>query len=329
MNDYGHICLFVMPVLGLTFSNDPVFGSHHIPNISTSLYTMEVSKLSKTTPIPTKDKGEKLTVHKARKGGTPGRKKGWKKPEGKPKRPLSAYNLFFQQEKERVQRDGKYGFAALARKIAEKWNTLDKEDKSPYEAQAAVEKAKYVQEVNLWKEQTQHTSDMLSTQDADFPIFKSDLPLNLTNYGLGNLASSPFLPKVTLLGSSTNALTFMLAGASGVSHHITAPLTTSFAFKDELDEVISEISDDFVTDAKQSFEPLPLIADEVDFPLLSLSAASSVAPDACVSSVSDTNTSNEESPIVKKSLQHLASVMDDECFDLMRSLISNPKSYEI
>jgi hypothetical protein len=216
---------------------------------------MEVSNLSTTATTPLmKSKQEKLNVPKARKAGAPGRKKGWKKPEGKPKRPLSAYNLFFQQEKARVQKDGKYGFAALARKIAEKWKTLDKEDKSPYEAQAAIEKAKYVKEVDLWKEQTKHTSNLSSSKDSDVPIMHSGLPLSLTNYGLGSLASSPFLSKSTFLGGSTNALSPMLAGC-GLSYPSMAPWTTTSTFKDDLDDVISEISDDFGADAKKSFEP--------------------------------------------------------------------------
>lgn len=102
-----------------------------------------------------------------------GRRK-WKKPKGKPKRPLSAYNLFFQHERNRIldripsaaaavdakppsgqrrrhrKSHGKIGFADLARGIAEKWKTLDAESKRDFEAMAAVEKGRYRDALAVW-----------------------------------------------------------------------------------------------------------------------------------------------------------------------------------
>lgn len=106
--------------------------------------------------------------------------KPWKKPPDMPKRPLSAYNLFFRDERERIlgagsegkqseeagtavvpaegkpsSKKGKQksgiGFSNLAKTIATKWNELDKEIRAPYEEIAAGEKKKYDELVAEWR----------------------------------------------------------------------------------------------------------------------------------------------------------------------------------
>ena len=104
-----------------------------------------------------------------------------KKLDDKPKRPLSAYNIFFKHERAKLVSDapdvetpvtleslkvdptrqpnkrrhrkthGKIGFADLARTIAEKWKSLDAEQRTVYEACAAKEKERYRKEVSEWK----------------------------------------------------------------------------------------------------------------------------------------------------------------------------------
>lgn len=84
----------------------------------------------------------------------------WKKPEGMPKRPLSAYNLFFRQEREKLlntKQEGNkiatgIGFAGLARQIASKWKTLDVDAKNIFQSQAMDEKLRYRKEVEFWKQ---------------------------------------------------------------------------------------------------------------------------------------------------------------------------------
>lgn len=142
----------------------------------------DVDQLAKTNPTPrrsvleeessSKASIEKIVdepekIRKKRKK----RKKKWTKPEGKPKRPLSAYNIFFAQErilmlgedvptaeqealkkKVHCKTHGKISFAVMARTIGAKWKTLGANDKKVYEDKAREEKARYLRELAAWKE---------------------------------------------------------------------------------------------------------------------------------------------------------------------------------
>jgi HMG (high mobility group) box len=109
-------------------------------------------------------------------------KHAWKKPDDKPKRGLSAYNLFFQLERERLvagdrvrvydaadveriailshkkaqikrrhrKSHGKISFADLARTIANAWKKLEPSEKIVFEEYAAVENARYRRELERW-----------------------------------------------------------------------------------------------------------------------------------------------------------------------------------
>lgn len=131
-----------------------------------------------------------------------GKPMSFKKFLDKPKRPLSAYNIFFKHEREKLvsntpdsdapvtleslkvdpqrkttkrrhrKSHGKIGFADLARTIAEKWKTLDPESRKVFEACAAKEKERYQKEITEWKARKK------TEAAADEAAIKSQLALN-------------------------------------------------------------------------------------------------------------------------------------------------------
>eukprot|EP00523_Entomoneis_sp_CCMP467_P008515 CAMPEP_0168739038 /NCGR_PEP_ID=MMETSP0724-20121128/11246_1 /TAXON_ID=265536 /ORGANISM="Amphiprora sp., Strain CCMP467" /LENGTH=278 /DNA_ID=CAMNT_0008786407 /DNA_START=59 /DNA_END=895 /DNA_ORIENTATION=+ len=84
----------------------------------------------------------------------------------RPKRSLSAYNLFFQAQRKELldalpstqgkkprKSHGKMGFALMARTISGRWKEISREDKKYFEGLAAVDMARYEREMAIWKEQ--------------------------------------------------------------------------------------------------------------------------------------------------------------------------------
>lgn len=138
------------------------------------------------------------------------KKRTWKKPKDKPMRPLSAYNMFFQNQRERIiagkldyptpeeieasvtkllkskrgpkkRQDrishGQISFGDLARTIATRWKAIDPTTKAVYNKFAGQEKIRYKKEVVVWKEkkEKEHEAKM---RDRHNSLLNSSTSLN-------------------------------------------------------------------------------------------------------------------------------------------------------
>lgn len=76
----------------------------------------------------------------------------------RPSRPLSAYNYFFQCERNRLLQENPQvvkhlGFKGMARFIGQAWKKLDATGKSPYKQMAVADKKRHALELLAWYEE--------------------------------------------------------------------------------------------------------------------------------------------------------------------------------
>mmetsp|Transcript_50153 Transcript_50153/g.144520 ORF Transcript_50153/g.144520 Transcript_50153/m.144520 type:complete len:351 (-) Transcript_50153:172-1224(-) len=94
------------------------------------------------------------------------RKKRRHKPKDYPKRPLSAYNVFFKETREQIlaqkakeekpsdeKRDHKLDFQTMAKEIASRWKSLDPKEKERVEKLAKKDMLRYRDEVKAYEEE--------------------------------------------------------------------------------------------------------------------------------------------------------------------------------
>ena len=118
-------------------------------------------------------------------------KKRRRKPRDKPKRPLSAYNLYFKDEREKIINEtptqthvtvnekttwpgkkrpphGKISFEELAKTIGSRWKNLDEERKSHYKEKADEDLERYATQMKLYdKRNRQQYKDSVSDEEDD------------------------------------------------------------------------------------------------------------------------------------------------------------------
>uniref|UniRef100_A0A7S4M730 HMG box domain-containing protein n=1 Tax=Odontella aurita TaxID=265563 RepID=A0A7S4M730_9STRA len=107
--------------------------------------TAAMTSSSCAPPAPEQGKEKKKTKSRA------GRKK---KPLGFPSRPLSAYNLFFKEERAKIAAanaafsgNSKVGFRDLARTVGRRWKSIDRLERERCENLASLESTRYKREV--------------------------------------------------------------------------------------------------------------------------------------------------------------------------------------
>ncbi|KAF2487928.1 high mobility group box domain-containing protein [Neohortaea acidophila] len=88
---------------------------------------------------------EAKTTRKVTKGKADGGKK--KKDPNMPKRGLSAYMFFANDQRDKVRDDNPgIKFGEVGKLLGEKWKALTDKQKAPYEAKAAADKKRYEEE---------------------------------------------------------------------------------------------------------------------------------------------------------------------------------------
>ncbi|GKY97077.1 hypothetical protein MPSEU_000666200 [Mayamaea pseudoterrestris] len=92
-----------------------------------------------------------------------------KKKKGMPKRPLSAYNLFFQKERVRIyeQSSGRVSFEELGKTIGQRWKSLSEEDRREYDDLAEGEVNRYRVERDAYDDMRRKT---LEYRDTDHDL---------------------------------------------------------------------------------------------------------------------------------------------------------------
>lgn len=90
-------------------------------------------------------------------GRGPSRRAGKKKPKGFPKRPLSAYNLFFQSERPKIFQEGaddhpRVTFEELGKIVGRRWQVLSEEKRNEFHKLSDKDIVRYRQEMDSYEE---------------------------------------------------------------------------------------------------------------------------------------------------------------------------------
>lgn len=108
--------------------------------------------------------------------------------QNRPKRPLTAYNIFFKHERQRILESlpvrvkgkprhshGKIGFAELTRTVAARWKHVCPMDLVHFKAEAAMDKERYASEMKRWKKKKELCDDEASQSASSLESSTDDM----------------------------------------------------------------------------------------------------------------------------------------------------------
>merc|ERR1711939_212066 len=113
-------------------------------------FTHFASQDTKTATMP-KEKTTRKTASKGADKSAGGKRK---KDPNMPKRGLSAYMFFANEQRDKVREENPgIKFGDVGKMLGEKWKALTEKQRTPYEAKAAADKRRYEQEKAAYLEQ--------------------------------------------------------------------------------------------------------------------------------------------------------------------------------
>ena len=155
-------------------------------------YRTEVKQVTSTAPSET-PKASNQKHKEAKKTTETQKKKKRKKPKGAPKRPLSAYNIFFKEERQRMLQSlprmdngptsnssskssrrrrkgrdrphGKISFENLAKTIGSRWRELGSAERKKFEILAAKDTERYTEEMKVFHDEQMLKASTISSND--------------------------------------------------------------------------------------------------------------------------------------------------------------------
>jgi hypothetical protein len=107
-----------------------------------------------STDFPIGDAGNEIAASSSSNSDTAFKAKKRKKKDPRaPHRPLSAYNIFFQEKRKEVQAAAteKLSFVTLVARVSGQWKSVTPEDRARFEEEAKNDYTRYNEEMNAYR----------------------------------------------------------------------------------------------------------------------------------------------------------------------------------